>query len=221
MKFRFTALLSVLLLLSNAALSSEPAPESLFINGHKYAVRVKKSAFTLEILASPGRVIHTFRIGFGRNPDLGPKLHEGDLRTPEGLYSVKRVHSLADPSGSFSRDYLEKLNKIFLRAEDGHFFRKDPFRSLGYNAYGPRFFLLDYPTPADLKKYQEALKKGLIPAGKDGRPAGPGFGIAIHGNADPDAQGFASGSGCITMNNEDVVRLDPYIRTGTPVLILP
>jgi murein L,D-transpeptidase YafK len=38
-------------------------------------------------LYSKGRVIKTYRISLGRNP-VGPKMRQGDNRTPEGIYKI-------------------------------------------------------------------------------------------------------------------------------------
>jgi len=49
-------------------------------------VVVHKAARSLQLLRA-GRVIATYRIALGRDPD-GPKRREGDGRTPEGVYTL-------------------------------------------------------------------------------------------------------------------------------------
>ncbi|MGO3029676.1 L,D-transpeptidase family protein [Pseudomonas helleri] len=49
-------------------------------------ILVIKSARRLELI-SDGKVIRSYRISLGKQPK-GPKLQEGDKRTPEGLYWV-------------------------------------------------------------------------------------------------------------------------------------
>ncbi|GEM_PF-2924248 len=52
-----------------------------------WAVTVYKSRHQL-IVYYKGRMFRTYHAVFGRYPDPGPKLYEGDLRTPEGLYAI-------------------------------------------------------------------------------------------------------------------------------------
>lgn len=49
-------------------------------------ILVEKSLHRLQLI-SGGQAIKSYRISLGKQPK-GPKLHEGDLRTPEGLYWV-------------------------------------------------------------------------------------------------------------------------------------
>ena len=49
-------------------------------------VIVRKAARTLELLEA-GRVVASYRIALGRDPD-GPKHRQGDGRTPEGVYTL-------------------------------------------------------------------------------------------------------------------------------------
>src|ERR1700744_918124 len=55
---------------------------------------VYKSQRTMELLRD-GKVIKTYRIALGRNP-VGPKMRQGDHRTPEGIYRIdsRNAHSL-------------------------------------------------------------------------------------------------------------------------------
>jgi len=49
-------------------------------------VRIEKASRTLYLYRN-GKVIRKYRIALGRNP-VGPKLREGDGRTPEGRYII-------------------------------------------------------------------------------------------------------------------------------------
>jgi murein L,D-transpeptidase YafK len=50
-------------------------------------IRVIKSEHRLDLLDSKGRTIRSYRVSLGYNPD-GPKMKEGDGRTPEGRYFI-------------------------------------------------------------------------------------------------------------------------------------
>jgi len=52
-----------------------------------WAVTVYKSRHQL-IVYYKGRIFRTYHAVFGRYPDPGPKLYEGDLHTPEGVYAI-------------------------------------------------------------------------------------------------------------------------------------
>jgi murein L,D-transpeptidase YafK len=57
-------------------------------------ILVEKSKRQVALLNASGEIIRVFRAAFGRRP--GPKLHEGDGRTPEGLYHVDAFHPTSD-----------------------------------------------------------------------------------------------------------------------------
>ena len=85
-----------------------------------------------------------------------------------------------------------------------------------------RFILLDYPTWEDVKRYQKACSKGLIPL-RDGGYVGLGGGIAIHGthsevmnSADIDWT-----NGCISLLNRHIEEFFPYVESGNLVFIFP
>jgi murein L,D-transpeptidase YafK len=60
---------------------------SLTLNSEKIdKVLVLKSAHQLQLL-SRGKILKTYRISLGKQPK-GPKLREGDMRTPEGFYWI-------------------------------------------------------------------------------------------------------------------------------------
>jgi L,D-peptidoglycan transpeptidase YkuD (ErfK/YbiS/YcfS/YnhG family) len=52
-----------------------------------WAVAIYKSRHQL-IVYYKGRMFRTYHAVFGRYPDPGPKLYEGDLHTPEGVYAI-------------------------------------------------------------------------------------------------------------------------------------
>jgi murein L,D-transpeptidase YafK len=54
-------------------------------------VVVWKAKRTLELYAN-GKLLKSYAVSLGRNP-VGPKLQDGDKRTPEGLYAVE-LHKL-------------------------------------------------------------------------------------------------------------------------------
>jgi len=81
-----------------------------------------------------------------------------------------------------------------------------------------RFLALDYPTPADLEKFNQRKQRGEIP--KNARPGGA---IGIHGtwpNDDMVVDRYKNWTlGCISLKNSDVQEVYKYIAVGTPVQI--
>lgn len=186
--------------------------------GGKYVIFVSKPRFTLYVFNREGKVVKSYPVAYGLNPDKKAKLYQGDDRTPEGVYHIVEILSMdADPS---SEPYgkLKKMNEVWWRARDGHYKFGRRNEDLGDNAYGPRFYLLDYPNADDLARYNDAQAEGAIPL-KNGRLLPPGHGIAIHGNNDPDSIGQLATSGCVRMFNNDIIELERYIVIGTPVII--
>lgn len=167
------------------------------------------------------KTVAGYRIAYGSNPDRNPKLHEGDNRTPEGLYRVNEILSMDADKKSPSYKTLKKMNKKFFRARDGHGKFGMPDTDLGDNAYGPRFFGLDYPNGGDRKRYRKAHSSGTLPAKPDGTAPGIGWGIGIHGNNDENSVGNLSSNGCIRMYNNDIVEFEQYVQMGTPVILSP
>jgi len=185
----------------------------------KYLLLVNKRKFQLYVYSRKEGLIRTFKIGYGKNKDLKPKIHEGDNRTPEGRYEIREILSMDASPQSQSFKKLQIMNKHYFRAKDGYHKIDDKKADLGDNAYGPRFFEISYPNDADGKKYKSNLEKGNIPL-INGNPKGIGYGIGIHGNSDEKSIGENCSSGCIRMYNRDVVELDRYIVIGTPVIIV-
>ncbi len=183
-----------------------------------HVIYVSKRDFRLEVYSRRLERVASYLIAYGSNPDMGPKLHEGDNRTPEGVYFVAEILSMDADRKSPAYLKLRDLNRVYFRASRGHSKFGMPGVDLGDNAYGPRFFALDYPNDYDRKRYREAVREGTIGTVPDGVP-GIGYGIAIHGNNDENSMGNLSSSGCIRMYNRDIVDFERYMRIGTPVVI--
>jgi len=183
-----------------------------------YAVFVSKREFRMEVFNRRMEKVAEYAIAYGLNPDMKPKLHEGDNRTPEGLYFVNEILSMDADKKSPAYRTLREMNRKYFRAKEGHARFGKPDVDLGDNAYGPRYFGLDYPNAEDRKRYRDALTEGLLPR-RGGRAPGIGYGIAIHGNNDEDSVGHLSSSGCVRMYNRDIVEFERYVRLGTPVII--
>lgn len=183
-----------------------------------YAVFVNKKEFRMEVFNRRMEIVAGYVIGYGSNPDMKAKRHEGDNRTPEGVYAVNEILSMDADKKSDAYRTLRDINKKYFRARDGHCRFGEPGVDLGDNAYGPRYFGLDYPNAEDRQRYRTAYRKGLLPR-QDGKTPGIGHGIAIHGNNDEKSVGRLSSNGCIRMYNRDIVEFEQYIRLGTPVII--
>jgi lipoprotein-anchoring transpeptidase ErfK/SrfK len=184
----------------------------------RYVLYVSKGEFRLYVYNRRGRIVTQYPVGYGLNPDRRPKLYEGDSRTPEGYYRVVQVLSRDANKKTTAYKKLKELNDRYLRAEDGHYKFGQPDVDTGRNAYGPRLFWIDYPNEKDREKYEEAVKRGLVPV-VDGKVTGIGYGITIHGNNDPPSVGELSTAGCIIMYNRDIRALHKYVQVGTPVII--
>jgi len=209
----------LVLVLTGCLSSRERAVENAFKNySGKWLIYVSKSDYTLTVYDRNLKRIAMYGISYGENPDRGAKLHEGDNRTPEGLYFVHEILSMDADRNSDAYRKLKTMNAAFFRAREGHHQFGKPRVDLGDNAYGPRFYGLSYPNEDDKKRYRDMLEKKRIPE-KNGKVSGIGFGIAIHGNNDPDSIGHLASSGCIRMFNNDVVELEQYVQISTPVII--
>ncbi len=184
----------------------------------EYAVIVNKKNFTLQVVTRDCRTVLSCPVAYGMNPDGKNKMYEGDNRTPEGLYHVNEILSMDADKKSPSYRKLKAMNDIYFSRASGHCKYGSESEDLGKDAYGPRYFGIDYPSPADMEEYNRNLKAGILTV--NGRTMKPGYGIAIHGNNDPASIGHRSSSGCVRMYNRDVIEMDRYIFIGTPVLIV-
>jgi len=219
MKKIFPILFSFLILNSCSNSKKELLQKAFSTYRGRYAIVIIKKKFLLEVYDSSFEKVSSYKIGFAHNPDVKPKLYEGDNRTPEGIYSINEILSMDAGKESESYRKLLNMNKVFFKKSNGYHKFKNPEFDLGDNAYGPRFFGISYPNGEDTRNYAEALARGEIPV-INGKPAGIGYGIAIHGNNDEDSIGHLCSSGCIRMFNRDVVDLEKYVMLSTPVIIL-
>ncbi len=184
----------------------------------KYIIYVNKNNFMMHVYNRDMTIARSYKIGYGLNPDKKAKLYAGDSRTPEGVYKVTEILSLDADKKSAAYRKLRDMNSVYFKAREGHYRFSRADVDLGYNAYGPRFFRIDYPNPEDVKRYNEALTKKMIPKYR-GKIQSVGSGIAIHGTCDEPSIGQLASSGCIRMRNRDIVTLDKYIGMGIPVII--
>ena len=204
---------------STCAKPAEAAVRRKFIDYKgKYIISISKKNFVLKVYDKNMTILESYKIGFGSNPDREPKLHSGDNRTPEGKYYITQILSMDAEKDTSAYQNLRDMNKVFFNASEGHSRYNKPNEDLGCNAYGPRFFRINYPNAIDKKRYNDSLKN-RIKKKKNGKFPGIGGGIAIHGNADPDSIGSLSSSGCIRMYNDDIVTLEKYVSIDTPVFI--
>lgn len=196
------------------------ASEKAFRNYNgNYVIVISKKKFTLSVYERGKGKIESYRIGYGSSSEPGPKLYEGDNRTPEGFYQVNEILSMDSDRSSESYSKLSKMNAYFFKKVNGYHKYGKPDEDLGDNAYGPRYFGINYPNEEDSRRYNDALSKGIIPE-KNGIKASIGYGIAIHGNNDEESIGHKCSSGCMRMFNRDIVELEKFISLGTPVVIL-
>lgn len=171
-----------------------------------YILAVSKKDYVLYVIRKTDKaVLEKFPVGLGKNP--GRKLIAGDEKTPEGIYYITEILKESD-------EKLKKMNSIYWKAKDGHFFYGFPNKDLGKNVYGPRFIRFSYPNEEDKKLFQQLKKEGKIPKNAAMSPW-----IAIHGTNDPASIGKNASSGCVRMLNSDIQKLDPYIQIGTQIII--
>ncbi len=210
-------------LLMPALYSCAPAKENAIRNAFRdysgnYIIYISKKDFTLSVYNKDLKPVKTYRIAYGQNPDLSNKIHTGDNRTPEGVYHINEILSMDAHSSSMSYQKIKSMNKVYFRAKDGHTkFNKNDV-DLGDNAFGPRYYGIDYPNESDIKLYNQRVEKKEIKPIKGKIPV-IGSGIAIHGNTDELSIGKAASNGCIRMYNNDIVELEDYIRINMPVII--
>ncbi len=185
----------------------------------RYALVIIKKEFLLEVYNPDFEKVSSYKIGYASNPDMKPKLYQNDDRTPEGIYEINEILSMDAGKESESYRKLLNMNKVFFKKANGYHRYSEPDADLGDNAYGPRYYGINYPNENDKKNYRKALEQGKIPL-VNGVPYGIGYGIAIHGNNDEESIGHLCSSGCIRMFNRDVVDLEKYVMLSTPVIIM-
>jgi len=64
--------------------------------GEEYSLVIDKDRYILEVKNSAGEIVVEFPVSIGSNPDLKDKERVGDCRTPEGDFTVSKLH---DASG--------------------------------------------------------------------------------------------------------------------------
>jgi len=220
MLMRKCFLILFLVIFLSCGQNGEKASEKAFMsyNGN-YVIVIIKEKFTLSVYERGKGKIESYRIGYGSSSDSGPKLYEGDNRTPEGFYHINEILSMDSDRSSESYRKLSKMNEYYFKKNNGYHKYGKPQEDLGDNAYGPRYYGINYPNEEDFRRYNDSLSKGVIPE-KNGKNAGIGYGIAIHGNNDEESIGRQCSSGCIRMFNRDIVELEKFVSLGTPVIIL-
>tara|TARA_Y100001937_G_scaffold11083_2_gene13532 strand:+ start:56844 stop:57821 length:978 start_codon:yes stop_codon:yes gene_type:complete len=189
-----------------------------------YGIVIWKSRHKLAVFDQRGVELLSFDAGIGGDSEGGqkPKQYEYDGRTPEGIYRIFRFYTLDALKESESYKELAKLNGFYLTAKLGYSLYGKPGKDAGKNVFGPRFYGIDYPAASDIWRYRQALKAGDVPEDKKRKlPMRIGSGIAIHGTNDPASVGKTFGSGCIRLLNEDIIKLDPFMNPGMPVIIFP
>jgi hypothetical protein len=85
------------------------------------------------------------------------------------------------------------------------------------------FLTLNYPNYVDRTRYKELKSDGEVPTLYDGREIGEGGRIGIHGTDNPilNAGDINWTTGCISLNNNDIIELNRLLPVGTVVLIKP
>lgn len=184
----------------------------------RFAIVVSKKEFVLSVYDIHFKKVASYKVGYGSNPDMSPKLYQNDKRTPEGMYRIDDILSMDASMETESYRKLKHMNGVYFSSKAGYFKFNNEEEDLGDNVYGPRFFSIDYPNEKNRENYSKALEKGEIPF-VEGTPLSIGYGIAIHGNNDEVSVGHLSSSGCVRMYNRDVVELDRFVEIGTPVFI--
>ncbi len=84
--FKIVSIFFVLVLFLSWKVISKPSSPSLDSEIKADKILVEKSRRTLSLLKE-GKVIKTYKIALGSNP-IGPKIQEGDGKTPEGIYTI-------------------------------------------------------------------------------------------------------------------------------------
>ncbi len=115
-----------------------------------------------------------------------------------------------------SKDLSDKMKEGDRRTPNGKF--KVILKKI-HHKWGPEL-LLDYPGPADVQKFNERKKKGILP-----KTARIGGGIAIHATR-PEEEWTVDNfynwtDGCVSVKYSEMKDLFTYIQTGTEVTIQP
>jgi len=214
------SVLSASIFICSCSGRNEIIDETLKKSGTRYLIYISKRDFLLTVYNRKKNKAAVYKIAYGSNPDRKGKIHEGDRRTPEGVYYIDEILSMDASKSTAVYRKLSLMNKHYFRAAHGHSKYGHSDLDLGDNAYGPRYFGINYPNNKDKSRYREYIKKGVIKPVKGTMP-NIGSGIAIHGNSDWNSIGHIASNGCIRMYNSDIVELGMFIQIGTPVIIKP
>lgn len=79
------------------------------------AVVIYKNARTLELLDEYGAAYRNYKIALGGNP-VGPKQYEGDMRTPEGLYTIETRNQDSKYHLSLKISYPNQQDKAYAKS---------------------------------------------------------------------------------------------------------
>lgn len=152
-------------------------------------------------LVERGAVTHTWRVGLGQSPD-GPKLKQGDNKTPEGAYRI-----LDRSRGPFTGAYAAYFGVGWLRI------------SYPNPVDAERGFAAGRISASDRDRIVAAERAGTEPP----KTTALGGGIGIHGWAGrwPEGDHQAITWGCLSVQNEDLDVLYDLVPSGTPIWITP
>ncbi|MBC7714919.1 MAG: L,D-transpeptidase family protein [Rhizobacter sp.] len=92
---------------------------NVFASAEVKYLHVIKSARKLELIGNDDKVIKTYKVMLGRNPE-GAKSEEGDNKTPEGTYTLDIKHENSDFHRAFHISYpnLKQKMKAKLHGKD-------------------------------------------------------------------------------------------------------
>jgi len=84
------------------------------------------------------------------------------------------------------------------------------------------FLTLNYPNQVDRRRYELLREGGIVPA-EEGTPLGAGGRIGIHGTDNPILNDGSVNwtTGCISVDNQNIVELYKLLPVGTVVIIKP
>ncbi|HDQ25520.1 MAG TPA: L,D-transpeptidase [bacterium] len=210
---------------------------------HAYFIYVDKEAKELKLIDRQLDVKKVYKIASGAQK--GNKLYRGDMRTPEGVYSITEIYSYAKPwwVEAFEERVKEAdaAGRDTKTLKDGLKARVDKYeagkrRLSSMNALhlkasdGHRKFGSDEDLGTDA--YGPVFMRINYPDAGDRKrhneakakglvPQGRGIGggIAIHGTNDGESLGHDATTGCVRLNNSGIEELARYVQKGMMVII--
>ncbi len=167
-------------------------------------VLVDKSNFKCHVYAK-GKLIHTYEIALGQQP-IGPKEKQGDLKVPEGEYSIcEKTKGPFNTANNWSAAYL-----------------------------GTRWLCLTYPNTFDAQNAlnkktitQEQFNKISAATKANVKPpqnTSLGGGIGLHGWIEEDWSNDSDRAqtwGCVSFHNNDLNEFYELVDLKTTVIIIP